>query len=154
MFSYSFCSVIDSFQALTTKHGADFRIKHCSVEPLIFREELIVCCSTVLVAVYLHCDAKIMYSKRRCAKWGFLCYQSTCLICLDPDCGENKCNFFSFSSQSKDVKLMRTVRDFHSLIHTLLTDPAIREKFYKVSTSPLQHTLQHLHLLMNFHALS
>lgn len=35
------------------------------------------------------------------------------------------------TSSSKDVKLMRTVRDFHSLIHTLLTDPAIREKFYK-----------------------
>lgn len=48
--------MIDSFQALTTKHGADFGIKHCSVEPLIFREELIVCCSTVLVAEYLHCD--------------------------------------------------------------------------------------------------
>lgn len=81
-------------------------------------------------------------------------YMSYLLTCRFPDCGENKCNFFSFSSQSKDGKLMRTVRDFHSLIHTFLTDPAIREKFYKVSTSPLQHTLQHLHLLMNFHALS
>uniref|UniRef100_A0A668R9S6 TERF1-interacting nuclear factor 2 N-terminal domain-containing protein n=1 Tax=Oreochromis aureus TaxID=47969 RepID=A0A668R9S6_OREAU len=35
------------------------------------------------------------------------------------------------TDHSKDVKLMRTVRDFHSLIHTFLTDPAIREKFYK-----------------------
>ncbi|XP_030609135.1 TERF1-interacting nuclear factor 2 [Archocentrus centrarchus] len=34
-------------------------------------------------------------------------------------------------SKKKDVKLMRTVRDFHSLIRMFFTDPAIREKFFK-----------------------
>uniref|UniRef100_A0A3Q0RBT5 TERF1 (TRF1)-interacting nuclear factor 2 n=1 Tax=Amphilophus citrinellus TaxID=61819 RepID=A0A3Q0RBT5_AMPCI len=41
------------------------------------------------------------------------------------------CNFFFYDSQKKDVKLMSTVRDFHSLIRMFFTDPAIREKFFK-----------------------
>ncbi|XP_040886709.1 TERF1-interacting nuclear factor 2 [Toxotes jaculatrix] len=37
----------------------------------------------------------------------------------------------SASTVRKDVKIMRTVESFHSLIHTLLTDPAEREQFFK-----------------------
>ncbi|XP_023252541.1 TERF1-interacting nuclear factor 2 [Seriola lalandi dorsalis] len=38
----------------------------------------------------------------------------------------------SSAAVRKDVKIMRTVESFHSLIHTLLTDPEEREQFFKV----------------------
>uniref|UniRef100_A0A3B4ZTZ4 Uncharacterized LOC103358411 n=1 Tax=Stegastes partitus TaxID=144197 RepID=A0A3B4ZTZ4_9TELE len=41
------------------------------------------------------------------------------------------CNFSCIVSQRKDVKILKTVECFHSFIHTLLTDPAKRERFFK-----------------------
>ncbi|XP_061565466.1 TERF1-interacting nuclear factor 2 [Cololabis saira] len=37
----------------------------------------------------------------------------------------------SSSTAKKDVKIMRTVENFHSFIHILLKDPAERERFFK-----------------------
>lgn len=37
----------------------------------------------------------------------------------------------SASTVRRDVKISRTVESFHSLVHTLLTDPAEREQFFK-----------------------
>lgn len=44
-------------------------------------------------------------------------------------------NLCCFLSQKKDVKIHRTVENFHSLVRTLLTDVAEREQFFKVSVS-------------------
>ena len=44
--------------------------------------------------------------------------------------------FCSFVWQRKDVKILRTVESFHSLINTLVTDQKERERFFKVSPSP------------------
>uniref|UniRef100_A0A8C2X3M0 TERF1 (TRF1)-interacting nuclear factor 2 n=1 Tax=Cyclopterus lumpus TaxID=8103 RepID=A0A8C2X3M0_CYCLU len=36
-----------------------------------------------------------------------------------------------FLSTKRDVKIIRTVESFHSLVHTLLKDPTVREHFFK-----------------------
>lgn len=36
--------------------------------------------------------------------------------------------------QTKDVKIQKTVENFHSFVHTLLSEPAEREVFFEVRT--------------------
>nr|XP_046237480.1 TERF1-interacting nuclear factor 2 [Scatophagus argus] len=64
------------------------------------------------------------------------------LCCKEPDekvimphlgriCAPAALSSSSAPTMKRDVKILRTVESFHSLVHTLLIDPAEREQFFK-----------------------